>query len=224
VRKNVLSSAGLSNLISDLASDETHPFHILDQVSLYPAGERELKKLLLRKGVYPYEFVTSLDVLREARQMVKKEDFFSTLKNEGINSEEYELAKEVFEKFECVDMLEYTGRNTHIIWVCLRLGSVSNLFFLSEIYVLTDAALLMECLLVFREEIFSSFKLDICHYLSTAQLALDAFLLSTGIEIELLTCSEMYLFFEQSIRGGIFFLTFTLIATNYFFFFQVSPS
>ena len=45
-------------------------------------------KLLLRKGVYPYEYTTSLDKLRET-QLPQKEDFYSKLSRSDVSDDDY---------------------------------------------------------------------------------------------------------------------------------------
>ena len=41
------------------------------------------------------------------------------------------------------------------------------------------------------------------HYVTAPSLALDTMLKTTGVELELLSDGNMYLFFEQGIRGGV---------------------
>ena len=44
--------------------------------------------LLARKGVYPYDYVTSIDKLKETK-LPPKEAFYSKLLNEEISDEDY---------------------------------------------------------------------------------------------------------------------------------------
>jgi hypothetical protein len=174
-------SASLNDLVNNLTKNEQHPFNILDQMDLYPdntSGEN-MKKLLLRKGVYPYEFATSINVLKNTKELPEIEKFYSNLTNTTVSEEDYKHGISVFETFKCKNMLEYT-----------------------ELYCATDTALLAEVMLQFREEILQEFGLDCCHYISTPQLAFDCFLYSTKTELELLSDVDKVIFIENSIRGG----------------------
>ena len=62
--------------------------------------------LLLRKGVFPYEYIRDLSVLKETK-LPSKNDFFSTLKNEGITDAEYLHAQEVWSTFKCKNIGDY---------------------------------------------------------------------------------------------------------------------
>ena len=171
-------SASLSEISNDLARNKNHPFEILDQMELYSRDEKKKKKLLLRKGVYPYEYVTSLNMLKETKGLPGIAKFHSILMDTTISEEDYMHALNVYETFECENLLEY-----------------------SELYCATDVALLCEAMLQLRHVIHKEYELDCCHYLSTPQLAYDMMLKSTGVEIELLSDIDMILFLEQNIRG-----------------------
>ena len=50
--------------------------------------------LLTRKGVYPYDYVTSINKLKETK-LPSKEDFYSKLYDEEISDEDYQRAIKV---------------------------------------------------------------------------------------------------------------------------------
>mgnify|MGYP001811953810 CR=1 FL=1 len=54
----------------------------------------------------------------------------------------------------------------------------------------------------FRDFCFTHYELDPEHYVSLPGFSWDALMKSTGVELELLTQPEMYLFIERAIRGG----------------------
>ena len=60
--------------------------------------EENKRQLLLKKGVYPYEYMGSFGKFDET-QLPEKEKFYSSLSGEGITDEEYERAKHVWETF-----------------------------------------------------------------------------------------------------------------------------
>ena len=55
--------------------------------------------LLLRKGVYPYEYMDSWEKFNET-ELFDKESFYSELIFEDITNEDYSLAKNVWNVFE----------------------------------------------------------------------------------------------------------------------------
>jgi DNA polymerase type B, organellar and viral len=138
----------------------------------------------LRKGVYPYEFATSVEQLRACTRLPPHEDFYSKVANGNISDDEYRHAQTVWEMFQCNNMLDYT-----------------------ELYCKLDTLLLAECFLQFRNEVYSEFQLDCCHYISLPQLGFDCMLKSTGVKIEPLIDPDMVLFLEANIRGGTSFIS-----------------
>jgi len=173
-------NASLNELMSNLLRDQSHTFPIIAQLGLYSQEEHEKKRLILRKGIYPYEYVTSITKLKKTRKIPDKKDFYSSLTNSSVSDEDYEHSKRVFQAFECKDLLDYT-----------------------ELYCAVDVGILAEVVTQFRKLVQFNFSLDICHYISTPQLSFDAMLRFTKVEIELLSDIDQILFIEQNIRGGV---------------------
>ena len=171
--------ASLNELVNDLTQNKNHDFVILDQLNLYNKREKKKKELLIRKGVYPYEIVTGIEMLTETKTLPEIKDFYSSLSDSTVSFEDYRHAKKVFKVFKCANLLEYT-----------------------ELYCATDVGLLAEVMLQFRNVVLSTFELDCCHYVSTPQMAFDGMLKMTKVEIELLTNIDQVLFVEQNIRGN----------------------
>ena len=107
-------------------------------------------------------------------------DEFDEMKPKGIPDEDYEHFKEMWKR---------SGSKT--------LGDVK------EFYVKGDTFQLADVMENFIDVCFEKYKLNPAHYVTTASLAYDAMLKVTGVEIELLTDPDMYLFFEESNRGGV---------------------
>ena len=61
--------------------------------------------LLLRKGVYPYEYMDSWERFNET-SLPPKKDFYSELTLEDINNKDYTHAQKVFKAY-CADMSDY---------------------------------------------------------------------------------------------------------------------
>ena len=63
---------------------------VYNNIKRYYADDK--LSLLTRKGVYPYEYMNSLEKLKET-QLPPKEAFYSRLNDEGISDENYAHAK-----------------------------------------------------------------------------------------------------------------------------------
>ena len=87
----------LANLVSNLQPDD---FHNTKQVF------KKNVNLLTRKGVYPYDYVSSLEKLYET-QLPPKEEFYSKLNDEDITDDDYQHAINVWNTFECKSIRDY---------------------------------------------------------------------------------------------------------------------
>ena len=61
---------------------------------------------MLRKGVYPYDYVDRMKKLYETR-LPPKEAFYSKLTGEGITDEDYQHAQTVPKEFNIESMKDY---------------------------------------------------------------------------------------------------------------------
>ena len=68
--------------------------------------EENKRQLLLKKGIYPYEYMESFERFHET-QLPEKEKFYSSLSGKGITDEEYVHAKQVGGTFGCRNLGEY---------------------------------------------------------------------------------------------------------------------
>ena len=135
-------------------------------------------ELLLRKGVYPYEYMDSWKRFKE-ESLPDKESFYSELNKEGISDEDYAHAQKVWD--------------THNI---KNLGEYHNL------YVQSDTALLADVFKSFRNKCIEIYELDPAHFLSVPGLAWQPCLKRTQVKLELSTDNDMLLMFEEEIPGG----------------------
>ncbi|XP_060864846.1 uncharacterized protein LOC132941015 [Metopolophium dirhodum] len=75
--------------------------------------------LVIRKGMYPYEYTDSWGRLEETR-LPRKRDFYSTLTETGIKEKEFDHAKFVWDHFGCTTlgfdaMLKFTGQKLQLL-------------------------------------------------------------------------------------------------------------
>ena len=147
----------------------------------YSFCDNDLNKfvLLLRKGVYPYEYLDSWERFSET-SLPSKEDFYSNLNMEDINDIDYRHANNVFKGFKLENLGDY-----------------------HDLYVQSDTLLLADVFNNFRDMCIKEYELDPGHFLSLPGLAWQACLKKTNIELELLTDYDMLLMVEEGIRGGI---------------------
>ena len=135
--------------------------------------------LLLRKSVYPYEYMDSWEKFNET-SLPSKEDFFSNLNMEGIDDIDYRHGNNVFKGFKLENLGDY-----------------------HDLYVQSDTLLLADVFNNFRDMCLKEYELDPAHFLSLPGLAWQACLKKTNIELELLTDYDMLLMVEDGTRGGI---------------------
>ena len=61
---------------------------------------------MIRKGVYPYDYMDSFNRFGE-KKLPNKDDFYSILNNEHISDEQYEHANKVWNTCKLKNMGEY---------------------------------------------------------------------------------------------------------------------
>ena len=135
--------------------------------------------LLLRKGVYPYEYMNNWKRFNKT-SLPSKESFYSNLNMENIEDIDYRHGNNVFNKFKLKNRGEY-----------------------HDLYVQSDFLLLADVFENFRNTCLKVYELDPAHFLSLPGLAWQACLKQTNAELELLTDYDMQLMVEEGIRGGI---------------------
>ena len=135
--------------------------------------------LLLRKGVYAYEYMNSWERL-DKTSLPDDKAFYSELNLEDITDEDYIHAQKVFKYFKLKNLGEY-----------------------HDLYVQSDTLLLADVFENFRNKCIEIYELDPARFLSAPGLAWEACLEKTGIKLELLTDIDMLIMVEKGTRGGI---------------------
>lgn len=170
----------LSELVDNLASSGD-TFDILTQKNI--AKTHHQKKLLLRKGVFPYDFATSLDKLEATKEIPPRESFFNVLTSKHVTEEDYQHAVTVFKAFDCENMLQY-----------------------NNLYMELDVCLLADVFSNFRKTMHSKFGLDACHYISIPSFAYSCMLKVTEVTLDYIRDVDIYLFLTQNLKGGLSFI------------------
>ncbi|XP_025271017.1 uncharacterized protein LOC112639903 [Camponotus floridanus] len=139
-------------------------------------------RLLTRKGVFPYEYVDSVERLRETR-LLPRESFYSSLTGDTVSESDYAHATRVWKRFSVEILGEY-----------------------SDLYLKTDVLLLADVFENFRAACLESYGLDPAYYFTLPGYTWDTMLKYTGytgVRFELLTDIDMMMFVERGIRGGL---------------------
>ena len=149
--------------------------------STYEFCNKDLNKfiLLLRKGVYPYEYMDNWERFNDM-SLPNKESFYSNLSMENIDDIDYRHGNNVFKRFKLKNLGEY-----------------------HDLYVQSDTLLLAVVFENFGNKYLEVYELDPAHFLSLPGLAWQACLKKTNVKLELITDYDMQLMVEEGIRGGI---------------------
>ena len=135
--------------------------------------------LLTRKGIYPYEYVSSWDRFEEV-QLPPIEAFYSNLNMSNVSEDDYEHVQYVWKEF-----------------------GIRNLGDYQDLYLRTDVILPANVFEAFRGTCLDHYKLDPAHFYKSPGLAWKACLRKTRVRLELLTDPDMLLMFKSRIKGGI---------------------
>ena len=110
-------------------------------------GDLNKFPLVLRKGVYPYEYMDSWKIFSET-SLPNKQSFYSELNKEGINDEDYAHAQKVWKGFNIKNLGEY-----------------------HDLYVQNDTFLLADVFENYGDKCIEIYELDPAHFLSAPGLA-----------------------------------------------------
>ena len=135
--------------------------------------------LLLRKGVYPSEYMDNWEKFNET-SLPDKEDFYSHLNMEDITDADYAHVKRISKDFK-----------------------INNLVEDHDLYVQSDTLFLADVFENFRNMCREIYELDPAKFVSAPGLAQQAAFKKTKVKLDLLTDIDMLLMIQKGIRGGI---------------------
>ncbi|XP_075209864.1 uncharacterized protein LOC142317311 [Lycorma delicatula] len=170
--------SSLEKLVENLVKDCQNKDVVFKTLTArFPLPEK--RDFLIRKGVYPYEYMTHVNKFFET-QLPPQMAFYSTLRRENITDDDYTHAQNVWETFDCNTLGDY-----------------------HDLYLLSDVLLLADVFENFRNTSMQYYGLDPCHFYSTPHFTWNAMLKFTRQKLELLTDIDMHLFVEKGTRGGV---------------------
>lgn len=165
-------NTSLSKLIENVPDEEKI---FLKHIS----GNDEVFELMKKKGNFPYEWFDDIEKLNMPINELKKEYFDNELTLSKLDDKEWYDILYIIDKLNIKTFKEY-----------------------HDFYLNIDVYGLADVFENFRKTTLEYYKLEPCNYVGVPSLAWDAMLLMTGVELDLLNDSDMYLFFERGIRGG----------------------
>ena len=164
-------SEKLEKLVKNLDGDD---FKILKKE--FPDKYQYLNKKL----AYPYQFFNSIDDYKKPVDNLKKEDFFSKLKNDYPDDDEIERTKEIIKLFNIKDGEELT-----------------------KLYCKSDVILLADVFEKFVKVSTKEYKINPLYCVSLPGYTYQCALKYTNIKLQTLQDKDLILLIENNIRGGI---------------------
>ena len=162
----------------------------LEEASLNYMGESDFKllktefpdkwKFLTKKLAYPYDYFNSIDDYQKPVDNLKKENFFSKLKNDYPSDKEIERTMDNIKKF-----------------------NIKNAEELTEIYLKSDVFLLTCVFENFIKVSVNEFGNNPLYCVSLPGYTWQCGLKYTGINLQTLQDKDMILLLENNIRGSI---------------------
>lgn len=169
----------LSQLV-DNAMGGGHDFPLLGDFKWKKLQGSLHRDLIMKKGIYPYRIAITASQLRSLKELPSQSHFYSDLTEQEVRQSDYDFAQTFWSVSGCENMLDYT-----------------------EAYCMIDVLLLASCVELYREKVYSEFKLDCSQFLSGPHLAYSAMLLLKDQRVDLLTDIDMYNMLERGLRGGV---------------------
>ena len=135
---------------------------------------------LNKKLAYPYEYFNNINDYKKPVDNLKKEDFFSKLKNGYPDDDEMERTKEIIKLFTIKDGEELT-----------------------RLYCKSDVILLADVFEKFVKVSTEEYKINPLYCVSLPGYTYQCALKYTNIKLQTLQDKDLILFIENNIRGGI---------------------
>ena len=164
-------SSGLDSLVKKLDEDD---FKILKKE--FPDKWQYLNKKL----AHPYEYFNSIEDYKKPVHNLKKEDFFSKLKNKCPDNEEIQRTKEIIEIF-----------------------NIKNGKELPELYLKSDVILLADVFEKFIKISVEDYGINPLYCVSLPGYTWQCGMKYTNINLQTLQDEDMIFLLENNIRGGI---------------------
>ena len=145
----------------------------------FPHKDDHAFQLLLRKGVFPYSHIKSLDTLNEC-SLPEQKEFRNDLSETDCSDADYNHAREVWRVFDCQTLKDY-----------------------HDLYMELDTHLLADIFERFRSDSMKHYKIDPAHFCTAPALSWHACLKHTGVKLDIIGDVDMNLFIDSALMGGV---------------------
>ena len=190
IRMLITENKYKNDSIKDLEKDYPDKNSELEETLLDYMGENDLNilkigfpdkwKFLTKKLAYPYVFFNCIEDYQKTIDNLKKEDFFSKLKNKCPDDEEMERTEEIIKKFD-----------------------IKNGEELTEIFLKSDFLILACVFEKFIKTSINEFGINPLYCVSLPGYTWECGLKYTGINLQTIQDKDLILTLEINIRGGI---------------------
>ena len=151
-----------------------------NDLKVLKAGFPDKWKYLTKKLAYPYEFFNCIEDYQKPIENLKKENFFSKLKNKCPDDDEVQRTMDIVDKI-----------------------NIKNDEDLLEIYLKSHVLLLTSVFEKFIKVSFNEFEINPLYCVTLLGYTWQCGLKYTGINLQALQDKDMILLLENIIRGGI---------------------
>jgi hypothetical protein len=179
-------ASSLAKLVKNLELQDCE--HILAMQQKYT---RVSFSILQQKGIFPYSYITSVEKLEEP-QLPAQHAFANDLTDQLCNDEDYSLAQQAWQEFECKTLRDYMLA-----------------------YLEMDIRQLADVFEAFRRMSLTSDGLDPVHFITTPGMSFQAALKFCNLQLEMLQDPELYALFEEGIRCGMTFVNSHVATANH---------
>lgn len=175
-----MDSALMLNASLDVVSATLSTDEYIEMRQNFPV---ELHSMLYKKAPFPYSFLSSAANLK-VKTFPDIVHFKNDLSDEEISPEEYQRARDLYEKGKCENFQQFLLQ-----------------------YLKSDVLILADCLIAARKLFWQEFSLDILGFFSLPHLTLSCMLKLSKVKLELLddTMCKEYDLVKRSLYGGMTF-------------------
>lgn len=171
-------NSSLDELVQNLKTSGNFEMNFKHTLKLFPTCNYSLD-CLLQKGVFPYDYINHYRRLSE-KELPGRKCFYNSIKKTHITEKEYSHAQNMFQLLNCKSIKDYLLH-----------------------YLALDVTLLADVFQSFRILGHKLYNLDPANYMSLPGYSFDSMLLYSNVKIQLLPDIDMFLFLNNSLKGGV---------------------
>jgi len=192
----------LEKLIAGVPDGEKHHLcQLAHDVSVkHDVPLETTSKICNGKGVFCYSWFDSMSKLDDT-SLPPCEDWIDNLQKDQFEFNKHLMSKAQYQENmrSCIESAIKNREQACEVWEALGMRSLREYH---DLYLEMDVAALADVIQYFRKASLRDYQLDPVYYMGLPGFAWDAMLKMTRVELDLLTDTSMYEFFENGVRGG----------------------